>query len=88
MIDGDALRTHPVAYSLTAEVHIGGGLEQDDLSVLDTTCGYVSVALGGEAGAETSGEGIGDTEADVVTCRLVLTTDIAEADDEVLHICM
>ena len=51
-LDGDLLRAHPVAYGLATEVHIGGGLEDDELSILHSSHSYVAVALRLEAHSE------------------------------------
>ena len=84
-LDGDLLRTHPVAYGFATEVHIGRGLEQDDLRTLGTPHSDVAIALRLKAHTQTGSDGVGYTEADVVAGHIVFSPDIAEAYDEVFH---
>ena len=84
-LDGDLLRAHPVADSFAAEIHIGGGLEQDDLRALSTPHSDIAVALRLKAHTQTGSDGVGYTEADVVAGHIVFSPDIAEAYDEVFH---
>ena len=86
MINSNSLGTHPVAHSFATEVHIGGGLQEDELGVLNASRSDISIALGLEACTHALGECVSDAEADIMACRFVLPTDVAETYDEVFHI--
>ena len=84
--DGDVFRVDVVevgivAHGDAAEVHVGGGLDDDDFFG-GAVFGAVGVAVFfAEGDAEALGQFIHDHEANVMPCVFVFSADIAQADD-------
>ena len=76
---------HPVANGFAAQVHVGRGLQHDELLAAVTNDGDGTVAVGGKRGAGACGKGVGDKEAGVMAGVGVLGADVAQADDQVFH---
>ena len=84
-LKGDVLLVHPIAHGIAREVHICGGLEEEEFLVFYSHPGYEAVALVLKADASIGGELVGDAETNVVTCGGVFVTDISQTGYEVKH---
>ena len=80
---GDFLLVQPVAHGIAAEVHIRGGLEEEELLVLHADGRDEAVAAVLPRGAGIGSQLIDDAKAYVVARVGVLGTDIAETCNEI-----
>ena len=81
VLDGDFLGLQPIAYGVTAEVHVGGRFKQYEFGILNTTFRHEPVPLIFPLGVFRCRKSIDHHKTDIMTRTCVLVTDIAKADD-------
>ena len=79
----DILLLHPVADGITAEIDVGGGLEEDEDLILDPHLGDHAVALVLKGDTTLLRQRAEDAEAGVVSRITVLGAGIADPHDQV-----
>ena len=75
------MRMVPKPHSVAAEVHIGRGLQQDHLGVLDATSGNEPVALVLPLSPYTISKNIDYFKADVMPRLLIFGADVTKSND-------
>ena len=79
----DILLLHPVADGITAEIDVGGGLEEDEDLILDPHLGNHAVALVLKGDTSLLCQRAQDAEAGIVSGVTVLGAGIADPHDQV-----
>ena len=78
LVDGDFLLVKPVTHGITAEIHIGGGLEEEELLVLHAYGGDETIAAVLPSGTGIGSQLIDDAETHIMARVSIFDTDIAE----------
>ena len=86
VLQGNLFLLHPVAYGISAQVHVGAGLEQHQLGVLGAAMRHKAIPLVLERGLAGLRQRVHDVETDVMTCAFVFRSDVSETHNEVFHI--
>ena len=88
--DDDPLRrdvhlVHPVTDGVAAEVHVCGRLEEDQFPSPVGALGYAAVTPAFENKIGCLGPGIQYHKSHVVPGRSVLSADVSQSDDKIVH---
>ena len=81
----DLLLLHPVADRLARQIHVGGGLEQNDGAPLVAQRGDRSVTVGLKRDVGCLCQGIQHSESYVVTGIGIFGADVTQSGNEVFH---
>ena len=87
VLQGNVALVHPVAHGVAAQVHVGGGLEQDEFIAPQGHLGDKAVALVLEGDACLGCQSVDDAKSDVVACLPVLVADVSQARYEKIYVC-
>lgn len=76
----------PIADGVAREIHVGGGLEQDEFLVFHFHVCHETVSLVLKNDIGRLGEGVQYSESNVVAGALVLGADVAQSHNQVFHL--
>ena len=75
----------PIANGVSAEVHICGRFEQNELLVLHSHFSHIAVTLSGKRSIGCLGKGIQYSKSYVVASALIFATNVAQAYNKKFH---